>query len=121
MRRLEVLQWFGLLAGAAIWGTAHVVGFGVTEARCGSGGGFGIGFDTWEGLLTGIAAVVTLCAALAAATVIVLTREASYEDAPAIGRIRFFAIAALIANVLFIVMEVLYAVGTVSNVVCRQG
>jgi hypothetical protein len=30
MRRLELLQWFGLLAGAAAWGAAHVLGYGLT-------------------------------------------------------------------------------------------
>jgi hypothetical protein len=53
-------------------------------------------------------------------SVIVLTRGVSYEDEPPVGRIRFFAIAALLANVLFIVMVVLYAAGSIANDPCRQ-
>ena len=51
---------------------------------------------------------------------VVLTRAVSYEDDPPVGRIRFFAIAALIANVLFIVMLVLYTAGSIANDPCRQ-
>jgi hypothetical protein len=121
MRRLELLQWFGLLAGAAAWGSAHVLGYGLTEARCSGGSaGWGIGLHGWEGVLNGVAGAVSLCAALAAVSVIVLTRGVSYEDEPPVGRIRFFAIAALLANVLFIVMVVLYAAGSVANDPCRQ-
>ena len=62
----------------------------------------------------------TLSAALAATGVLVLTRDVSYEDDPPIGRIRFFAIAALIANVLFVMIVVLYLVGTLGNTPCTQ-
>jgi len=63
---------------------------------------------------------VALGAALAASAVLVSTRDVSYEDEPPIGRIRFFAIAALIANVLFVMMIVLYAVGSIGNTPCVQ-
>jgi len=121
MRKLELLQWFGLLAGAAAWGAAHVLGYGLTEAHCNSGSApWGIALHGWEGALNGLAAAVALCAALAAVSVLVLTRAVSYEDDPPVGRIRFFAIAALIANVLFIVMLVLYTAGSIANDPCRQ-
>jgi hypothetical protein len=121
MRRLEVLQWFGLLAGAATWGVAHVFGYGLTETRCNSGSsGWDVALHGWEGALNGLAAAVIVCAALAAVSVLVLTRAVSYEDDPPAGRIRFFAIAALIANVLFLVMVVLYAAGSIANDPCRQ-
>jgi hypothetical protein len=122
VRRLELLQWFGLLAGAAAWGSAHVFGYGLSEARCNSGSaGWNVALHGWTGALTGLAAAVTVCAALAAASVLLLTRGVSYEDDPPTGRIRFFAIAALIANVLFLVMVVLYAAGSIANDPCRQG
>jgi hypothetical protein len=122
MRRLEVLQWLGLLGGAAVWAAGHVVGYGVTEASCTSAGaGWGIHFDLWQGLVTGLAGALTLAAAGAAVAVIALTRGSSYEDAPALGRLRFFAIAALAANVIFTVALLLYALGTIFNVACRQG
>ena len=56
MRRLEILQWAGLFGGALLWGLGHVVGFGITEAHCSSGGsGWPIHFDLWEGLVNGLA------------------------------------------------------------------
>jgi hypothetical protein len=121
MRKLEVLQWFGLLAGAAAWGAAHVLGYGLTEADCNSGSAaWGIELHGWEGVLNGLAGATVLCAGLAAVSVLVVTRGVSYEDEPPVGRIRFFAIAALIANVLFAVMIVLYAAGSIANDPCRQ-
>ena len=121
MRRLEVLQWFGVLAGAVAWGAALVFGYGLTETRCNSGStGWDVALLGWVGALTGFAAAVMVCAALASVSVLVLTREVSYEDDPPVGRIRFFAIAALIANVLFLVMVVLYAAGSIANDPCRQ-
>jgi hypothetical protein len=121
MRRLEILQWSGLLVGALVWAAAHVIGFGTTEASCnGAAPTFGIDFHLWEGLINGLAAVVALTAALAAATVLVQTRDVSYEDDPPIGRIRFFAIAALLANVLFIMMVLLYLVGSLGSTPCTQ-
>jgi len=121
MRRLAVLQWVGLLAGAALWGAAHVVGYGVTEARCSpAGGAWGIDIDLWEGLSNGLAGALVLGAAAAAGGVILGTRGLSYESAPPAGRLRFFAIAALAANVIFLAMIVLYAIGSLANVPCRQ-
>ena len=121
MRRLELLQWSGLLVGALVWAAAHVIGFGTTEARCNAASPtFGIDFHLWEGLITGFAGLVALSAALAASAVLVSTRDVSYEDEPPIGRIRFFAIAALIANVLFVMMILLYAVGSIGNTPCVQ-
>jgi hypothetical protein len=121
-RRLEVLQWLGLLLGAAAWGTAHVVGYGVTEANCSSAGAdFGIHLDLWEALALGLAETLVLGAAVAAAVVLRGTARSSYESEPPDGRLRFFAIAALLANVLFAVMIALYAAGSIVNVACRQG
>jgi hypothetical protein len=122
VRKLEILQWTGLFGGALLWGLGHVVGYGVTEARCSSGGtGWGIQFDLWEALVNGLAWGLCLAAALASVAVILLTRGSSYESAPPVGRLRFFAIAALAANTIFMVALLLYLLGTVSNVVCRQG
>lgn len=122
MRRLELLQWVGLLAGAALWAAAHVVGYGITEARCSpAGAGWGIDLDLWEALSNGIAGALVLGGAAAAAAVIVGTGGSSYESPPPLGRIRFFAIAALAANAIFLAAIVLYAVGSIANVPCRQG
>ena len=121
MRRLAFLQWVGLLAGAALWGAAHVVGYGITEADCSRGSsGWGIDFDLWQALANGLAAALTIGAGLAALAVVLGTRGSSYESEPPVGRMRFFAIAALAANTIFLAMIVLYAVGSIAGVPCRQ-
>jgi hypothetical protein len=121
VRRLEVLQWLGLLLGAAFWGTAHILGYGITEADCSRGSsGWGIRLDLWEILMLAIAGSLVLASAASAAAVVLGTRGTSYEAAPPVGRVRFFAIAALVADSIFLVMIILYAVGTIANVPCRQ-
>jgi hypothetical protein len=121
MRGLAVLQWVGLLAGAALWGFAHIVGYGVTEADCSPvGARWSLNFDRWQWLTNGISALLVLGGLAAAALVVLGTGSSSYEAAPPVGRMRFFAIAALIANLLFLAMIVLYLVGTVANTPCRQ-
>lgn len=121
MRLLGILKWLGLLAGAALWGAAHVVGYGISEARCSPAGGtWGIDFDLWEALATGIAGTLVVGGAAAAAAVVVATSGSSYESPPPEGRLRFFAIAALVANAIFLAMIVLYAIGSIANLPCRQ-
>ena len=57
----------------------------------------------------------------AALTVIVGTRRSSYESPPAPGRVRFFAIAAAAANVIFLMIILLDGFAAILNVTCRQG
>jgi hypothetical protein len=122
LRRLEILQWFGLLAGALVWAAQHVVGYGITEAECGAGGvRWGIDNRVWEGALLGAAAACVLLAELAAITVIMATRRTSYESPPPPGRIRFFAIAAAAANLIFLVVILMDGLASLVNVACRQG
>jgi hypothetical protein len=122
LRKLEILQWVGLLAGALVWAAQHVVGYGITEAECNTGGlHWGIHNDVWQGVLAATAAALVLAAELAAITVIVATRRGSYESPPAPGRVRFFAIAAAAANVIFLMIIVLDGLAAILNVTCRQG
>jgi hypothetical protein len=122
LRRLEILQWVGLLAGALVWTGQHVVGYGVTEAECSRGGvHWGISNDVWQAALLGAAALFVLAAEAAALGVVFLTRGSSYESPPALGRIRFFAIAAVAANLIFLTIMVLDGVAAIFNIACRQG
>jgi hypothetical protein len=119
-KRLEILQWTGLLAGALVWTAQHVIGYGVTEAVCGPGNAqFGISNDVWQASLMAVAAVVILGAEAAALTVFVETRSLSYESEPAPGRIRFFAIAAMVANVIFLLIVLLDGFAAIFSVECR--
>jgi hypothetical protein len=122
VQRLSRLQWFGLFAGAVMLAAGHILGIGLTYAECNVGGGrWGIANDPWEIAILLTAALVMLLAAAASATVIVRTQGTSYDDDPPLSRIRFFAIAALIANVIFTIVVLLDLVGNVFNAVCRQG
>jgi hypothetical protein len=120
-RSLEVLQWLGLLVGALAWAAQHVVGYGVTEAQCNPGGvHFGISNDLWQASLMAVAAVAIIGAEAAAVAVFFATRATSYEAEPPPSRIRFFAIAAMVANVLFLMIVLLNGVGSIVNIPCRQ-
>ena len=120
-RRLEILQWLGLLVGALVWAAQHVVGYGVTEAQCSPGGAhFGISNDLWQASLMAAAAAAIIGAEAAAVAVFLATRPTSYEAEPPPSRIRFFAIAAMVANVLFLMIVLLNGVGSIVNIPCRQ-
>ena len=122
VQRLSRLQWFGLFAGSAMLATGHILGIGLTYAECNVGGGrWGIANDPWEMALLSTAALVMVLAAAASAAVIRATQGTSYEDDPPLSRIRFFAIAALVANVVFTIVVLLDLFGNVFNAVCRQG
>jgi hypothetical protein len=121
LRSLAVLQWFGLLAGAGAWAGQLVVGFGVTQAECGAAGSrFGIGYDVWQAALLGACVLAILVAEAAAVTVFLSTRGTSYEEEPPVGRMRFFAIAAMAANLIFLMIVVLSGTASIANVTCRQ-
>jgi hypothetical protein len=122
LRRLGILQWVGLLAGALIWAGQHVVGYGITEAECSAGGmRWGIGNDVWQAALMGASALAIVAAEAAAIAVVLRTRATSYESEPPPSRIRFFAIAAAAANVMFLMIVLLDGFASIFNVACRQG
>jgi hypothetical protein len=117
--RLAVLQWVGLVLGGVIWFAYHIAGFGLTEATCDSAG-WSINHDLWQTLMMAAAAVLVIGAGAAAIAVILGTSDTSYESEPPAGRIRFIALAAVTANVLFFVIIVLDGLGAIFNVACRQ-
>jgi hypothetical protein len=122
LRRLEILQWGGLLTGALVWAATHVVGYGITEAECNRASAhWNIGNDAWQGSLTAASAVLVLCAELAAVAVFRGTRHSSYDAEPPPSRIRFFAIAAITANAIFLAIVLLDGAASIFNVTCRQG
>jgi hypothetical protein len=120
LRRLSVLQWLGLLAGAGAWGAQFLTGYWVTETRC-QAGGVRLTNDLWQAALMGAGVVCVLAAEAAAVVVLRRTGRASYEtDGPPLGRIRFFAIAAALANVIFLMIVLLSGLGALAGAVCRQ-
>jgi len=131
VRTLSILQWFGTLAAALTWAAQHVVGYGVAEARCSvAGTGWGIGLDVWEGALLGASALIVLGAEAAALTVFFRTRGSEFGDGPLgrpntlaearLGRLHFFAAAAIAVNLLFLVIVALDGSASIVAGLCRQ-
>lgn len=119
--RLELLQWFGLFGGGLAWATQHVVGFGISDSGCRAAGRqWDLPVSTLQVLLGVVAGAIAI-AAWTAAFVAFRETHAVDNDAPGpAGRIHFFAQAALLGNVLFLVIIVLDAVSTVVELPCRQ-
>jgi hypothetical protein len=122
LRLLGIAQWVGLLLGAAAFAAQLVVGYGITQAECGAPGGgrFGIEHDLWQGVLMGVSAGFVLAAEAAAVAVFLGTRHTSYEQPPPDGRLRFLAVAAMAANVIFLAIVLLNGFAVIFNVTCRQ-
>jgi hypothetical protein len=105
VRRLSVLQWIGLLVAPLVWATQHVLGYGIVTAQCGDGRVT----RSWppntvsELTLLALAALVVVAAESAAIRVFVATRGEDPEE----SRMHFFATAAVVANVLFLMIILL--------------
>jgi hypothetical protein len=118
--RADVLQWFALFGGALAWTVQFVLGYGVAAATCSTGGGrWGIDFHAWQLSLALAAATVVLLAEIAAVVVLQQTRGVPEDGPPPDGRRHFFAVAASVGNVLFLVIVVLTAVGTLTHSPCH--
>jgi len=117
----EFLQWFGLFGAALTWTVQLVVGFGVTIARCGPANAvLGVDVKAWELALMGTGIALALLAEAAALNILWQTRNVDYGGPPPEGRRHFFALAASIGNVLFLVVIVLSGTGAVFHQACTQ-
>ena len=111
LRRLTVLEWTGLFLGAAVFALAHLSGYSIALAECGPArAAFGIDHRVWEGAALSSAAALALVAEAAAITVL---RSTTHE------RLRFFAICAAAANILFFTICILDLAAELSLAVCR--
>jgi hypothetical protein len=112
--RLELLQWYALLGGALAWASQHVAGYFVSTAACGSAA---ISSSVPQIALAVCAAALVLAAEGAALVVFRATRP---DDPAPGGRLHFFAEAALLGNLLFLVIVVLTGFGSVYHLPCAQ-
>jgi hypothetical protein len=120
-RRLELLQWFGLFGGPLAWTIEHVVGFGISDAGCNvAGAQWGLDPDVLQSVLAVLVGVVVIAAWFAAAVVFRETNSVDLDAPGPLGRIHFFAQAALLGNVLFFVIVVLDGISSVHDLPCRQ-
>lgn len=118
---VEFLQWFGLGGAALTWAAQLVIGFGTSVARCSTGSvGFGLDLRTWELTTMATALALALTAEAAAVTVVARTRGTTYDDPPPDGRRHFFAVAAMVGNLLFVGAILLSGIAVLSHDACRQ-
>ena len=106
---------------ALTWTVQLVIGFGVTIARCGPANAvLGVDVQAWELALMATGIALALLAESAALSVLWETRNVEHEDPPPDGRRHFFAVAASIGNVLFLVIIVLSGTGAIVHEPCMQ-
>jgi hypothetical protein len=121
IRQLSILQWLGLVAGAAVWFASFLAGTGVSQAVCNPASKlWGLPHDTVEIAIAAFAVCLLVAAELAAIVVYRATRDVEEQDPPPHGRLHFFASAALLSNLLFILIVVLSTIATVVNRTCHQ-
>ena len=131
LRQLAIVQWVGVVVAPTAWTLQHVVGYGIAQARCGAGGvHWGISNTVWELALLGCAAVLVLVSEAAAIAVFAATREANYGDGPPEDgrwsgalphtRLHFFALTAMVANVLFLAIMLMSGLGSALETACVQ-
>jgi hypothetical protein len=110
----EFLQWFGLFGAALTWSAQLVLGFGVSVARCGAANAvLGVDLRAWQWSLLGIGVALVVLAEAAALETLWETRAVHYDDAAPDGRRHFFAVAAVLGNLLFLVAIVLGGVAAI--------
>ncbi|MGH2935533.1 MAG: hypothetical protein ACRDL2_13610 [Gaiellaceae bacterium] len=121
MRRVAALQWIGLFVAPTAWWGQHLIGQAIAQAQC------SVANTTWHvsnrewqvGLLTG-AGLLILASEAAAVAAYRETREADHESPPPLGRIQLISIAAMTANVLFLVIVLLDGIASIIDTACRQ-
>lgn len=120
--RLEFLQWFALFGGALAFTGNEVFGYGLTEAACNQAATHwgGISMPPWQILTTALTAGTTVLAGIAALVVFLALKDVD-KDAPGPnGRLRFFAMAAILGNVLFCGACLMQGVGAIVHSPCGQ-
>ena len=120
-RGLEVLQWFGMLGAALAWTSQHVLGFGITQAAAVPA----VAAGTSKRHVADRASPPAPAGSSSPprrlrSLVFRRTRGSDYQGAPPLGRMQFFSIAAMVANVLFLCIVTLDAIASVYGYGCRQ-
>ncbi|TML91557.1 MAG: hypothetical protein E6G08_00230 [Actinobacteria bacterium] len=118
---VDTLQWFGLFGAALVWTVQHVLAFGVDVARCSPANvRWGVDQRAWQIALLAVAVVLVVASEAAAVTVLRETRGVEDSDPPPDGRRHFFAVAASVGNVLFLVIILMDGLAQLALSPCRQ-
>jgi hypothetical protein len=121
LRRLSILQWFGVLGAAVALGAEFLAATGLSQAACNPGSArWGIPHDALQAVLTAVGAAVVLAAEGAAFAVFRATRNVDEQAPPPQGRMHFFATAALAANAIFLMIILITGIATIVDPLCRQ-
>lgn len=131
LRQLSVVQWVGVVVAPVAWTAQHVVGYGVSQARCSVGGmHWGISLGVWQLALLSCAGLLVVLSEVAAVLVFAFTREVNFGDGPPeegrwggatpYSRLHFFATAAMVANVLFLAILVMDGLASGIDPLCVQ-
>jgi hypothetical protein len=131
LRQLGILQWTGTILAPAIWFSQHLFGYGVGQAICPAGGSrWGVNFDVYQVAAMAVTAAVLVATWACAFVVFQHTRGADWGDGPPeegrwgaeepYGRLHFFAVAGMVANILFLAIALLDTIAAVTAVLCRQ-
>jgi len=110
--RLELLQLYALFAGPLMWATQHALEFGWTNAHCSTPvAAWNVPAIWLNVLITAVCGSAVVAAEVAAFVVYRETANVGEYAPGPYGRMKFFAQAALLGNVLFIVIVALDATG----------
>ncbi|HEY2601048.1 MAG TPA: hypothetical protein VGI67_05795 [Thermoleophilaceae bacterium] len=120
--RTELLLWGGVLAAPAAWTIEHVLGYGVTEAACGTAGaGSPVPTHTWLALATALGAALALAGIVAAALSLRSVWGSGNDAPPPPGRIWFMSVCGLVLSPLFLLIILLDGIGALLLGGCHQG
>ena len=121
IRRLSMLQWFGLLVGGLVWFAEYLAATGASQAKCNPGSGrWDIPHDAVQLALMLFGVVVVGAALAASALVFRRTYDVEEQDGPPLGRIHFFSAAATVANLIFLIIILETGIATIVDRVCHQ-
>jgi hypothetical protein len=121
LRKLSLLQWFGLFAAPWIWVAQHGIGQGAAQVSCTAPGQhWGVSNDAYQIVLMIVGGLVILASEAAAFVVFRGTSDASYESPPPVGRIRMIAVATMTTNLIFLVIILLDGIASVVDIACRN-
>jgi hypothetical protein len=120
-RRVEAQVWIGLIAAPAAWTVQHVLGFGVSEARCEPGGReWGIPHVTWLTALTVAAGLLVLAGLASSALAFRRLSDTGEDDDPPWGRARLMAVFGIAIAPIFLALVLLDGIGALLLDTCRQ-
>jgi hypothetical protein len=116
---VTAIQWCAITAPPLAWTVQLVVGYGFTEAACGSGGvSGGIGLHPWQGILAAAVGVVAAGAWAGAILLHAATGRGEVDDP--LGRVRFMSTIGIVIGLIFLTLIVFTAAGELAITGCRS-